>query len=489
MKYKLLVAIPIIIAIYLIYANLLPFGGTAVYSIDVGADDLQGTVRLKGPLDRISEPQVTDGITSRNLLHGLVYFDLKTPSLKTGGEVTVKVLFRDNFPEGQKFMIGAKNNESWSYAWKDIYVPLYESLKGYPSVNLGNTQIIVINGREISSLDDIPEGSVIAANTKLDLEPYVQTVENASSNNISINVTLRGSHTFYTYVDDGALALGIVKQDLNWYNGTDDLKVEVYSGREELIGNGTIQDDGDQNKSNIMGMIQKAAFSFSNLEKGVYRIELIVSGDLLIREIELDKGKLVTEGRLFLAGDSPAYFKDRNATPVEVYFDNPRNSTMKFQTYHVRGFQNITVKNGISKILLIDKTHKIFNLSLSPDNELKTLTSEKGDIIIDSINYFSFTKDSYFTPKRFKIVNIKPDLTWLKDNVDYVILEYNFTEGSDWKSGNASWNLDELYIKDNTLNFILNVPHLGKEEFRNYTIPVERIEIEVRTPPIWERGS
>jgi hypothetical protein len=438
-------------------------------------------------MDRISEPQIADGITFRNLLKGLVYFNLKNPSLKNRGEVAVKVLFRDNFTEGQKFMLGAKDNESYSYAWKDIYVPLYESLKKYPSVNIGNKKVIMINGREISRLDELPKGSVIAANTKIDLKPYVDRIDYANTDDLSINVTLRGSHTFYTYVDDRELVLGIAKQDLNWYNGTDELKVEVYSDKDELIGNGTIPDDGDQNKSNVMGMIQKAVFSFSNLETGVCMIKLNVGEDLLIRNIELDKGKLVAEGRLFLVGDNPAYFKDRNATPVEIYFLNPRNSTLMFQTYHPQGFQNITFMNGISKTLVIDETQKIFNLSLSSDKKMKTLVSEKGDVIIDSINYFSFTKDSYFTPKMFKFVDIKPDLTWLIDNVDYVILEYNFTEGSDWKWGNASWDQDELYIKDNTLSFALNVPHLGKEEFRNYTIPVDRIEIEVRTPPIWER--
>ncbi len=175
MKYKLLASIPIIIAIYLIYVNLLPSGGTAVYSIDVGADDLQGTAKLTGTADRISEPQIADGITFRNLLQGLVYFDLTNPFLKNRGDVTVKVLFRDNFPEGQKFMVGTKDNESYSYAWKDIYVPFYESLKGYPSIKIGNTQVIMMNGREISRLDELPRGSVIAANTKLDLKPYVDT--------------------------------------------------------------------------------------------------------------------------------------------------------------------------------------------------------------------------------------------------------------------------------------------------------------------------
>jgi hypothetical protein len=366
-------------------------------------------------------------------------------------------------------------------------VPFYESLKGYPYAKIGNKQVIMINGHEISSLDQIPQGSVIAANTKLDLKPYVDTIDHAGSNELRINVALRGSHAFYTYLDDGALALSITKQDLNWHNGIDELKVEVYSDKDELIGNGTIQDDGDQNISNTMGMIQKADFSFSNLKTGVYRIELIAGGDLLIREIYIDKSKLVTEGTLFLVGNNPAYFKDRNVTPVEVYFMNPRNSTMKFQTWHGQGLQNITVKVGNEKVVTINETQTISNLSLGPSNDLDTLISEKGDVIIESRDYFSFTKDSYFTPKRFKIVDIKPDLVWLKDNVDYVILEYNFAEGSDWKWGNASWDLDNLYIIDNTLGFSLNAPHLNTEEFKNYTIPIDRIEIEVMIPPIWKR--
>jgi len=467
---------------------LLPFGGTAVYSIDVGTDnDLQGTAKLTGPAERISEPDEADGITFRNLLDGLVYFELKSPYLKNRGEVTVDVIFRDDFPEGQKFILGAKNNESWSYAWKDIYMPFYEALKEYPSVKTDNKQVIMINGREISGLDDLPEGSVIAANTELNLYPYVETVENTGSNNLGINITLRESHVFYTYVDDGTLNLNISKQDLNWYNGTYELNIEVYSDKDELIGNGTIPDDGEQNKTNILGPVQKAAFSFSNLETGVYRIELIAGGDLLIREIEIDKSKLVTEGRLFVAGNNPAYFKGMNATPVEVYFKNPRSSTMSFQTWHAQGLQNITVKNGIEKTVDINRTHELFNLPLEQDEKLNTLVSEKGDVIIDSINYFSFTEDSYFTPKKFKIVSLKPDLEWIRDNVDYVVLEYDFPEGDEWKTGRTEWNTSELYIRDNTLSFSLNVPHLGKEEFRNYTIPVDRIEITVKTPPIWER--
>ncbi|KCZ70617.1 hypothetical protein ANME2D_02638 [Candidatus Methanoperedens nitroreducens] len=488
MKYKWIIFIPAVIFIYLLYASLLPFGGAAIYNIDVGADDLQGMAKLQGPVERISEPEEIDGITFRNLQAGRVYFNLKSPNLKDRGEVTVKVIFRDNFPEGQKLMVGAKNNDSPSYAWKELYVPFYEVLKEYPSIKIDNKQVITINApAELSGLDDMPEGSVISANTDINLNPYVETIENTGSKNLSINVTLRGSHTFYTYVDDGALNLNLSKQDLNWNNGTDELKIEVYSDKDKLIGDGAIPDDGEQNKTNILGPVQKAAFSFSDLDKGVYRIELISGIDLLIREIEIDKGRLVVEGRLFVVGSNPAYFKSESAVPVEVYFKNPRNSTVSFQTYHAPGLQNITMKNGTAKTVDINRTSELFSLSLEQDETMSAFISEKGNVIIDSINYFSFTEDSYFTPKKFRVVSLKPDPGWVKDNVDYVILEYDFPEGNDWKTGRAGWNMNDLYIKDNTLSFSFNVPHLGREEFRNYTIPVDRIEIEVKTPPIWER--
>lgn len=256
-----MIFIPVVIFIYLIYVNLLPFGGTAIYNIDVGADDLQGTAKLTGPMERISGPNETNGTTFRTLQHGLVYFDLKSPYLKEKGEVTVSVTFMDNFPPGQKFMVGAKINQSQEYAWKDIYVPFYETLKWYPFVTIDNKRAYLINESKIWSRTE--KTLTIATNSHLDL----------------------------------------------------------------------------------------------------------------------------------------------NLTPS----------------------------------------------------------------------------------KNVKIVDIKLDPVWIKNNADYIILDYNFTEGSVWKVGKVKWSLDELYISDSTLSFVFNVPHLGEKEFRNYTIPVDRIEIEVKTPPIWER--
>lgn len=503
--YFIVLFILVSLVMYLLYVSLLPFGTRTVYTIDIGGDDLRGAAKLTGPMDRISVQQEANGRTYRNLTHSLVYFELTSPYLKKReGDVSLTVVFKDIFPEGQKFMVGARNNESWSYAWKDLYVPFYESLRRYPSVQLGGKCVYILNGDgdacALTQLTDIPEGSVIATDTKLDLNRYVECVERtdagvseSGSENLSVRVALRGGHTFYTYVEDGALALRISKQDLNWYNGSDELKLEVYSAGDTLVGSGSIPDDGVQTKTNVLGPVQEASFSFSDLANGVYRLTMIAGDDLLIRAIELDKSKLVVDGRrLFVAGNNPAYFKNETAAPVALYFRNSgKSSVMRFQTYHVPGLQNITIKNEFEERVELNRTHEVFNLSLGPAEELRTLVAEKGDLLIESLIYFAFTEDSWFMPERVRVIDLKPDMEWLTANVDYVILEYTFPEpeGGEWKAGRVRWHFDadELYLKGDTLSFVLNVPHLGKDEFRNYTIPVDRVDVEVRIPPLWER--
>jgi hypothetical protein len=49
-----------------------------------------------------------------------------------------------------------------------------------------------------------------------------------------------------------------------------------------------------------------------------------------------------------------------------------------------------------------------------------------------------------------------------------------------WMIGKANFSLKDLYIKDNKLNMLINIPHLGKNESMNYTIPIDWINITVK---------
>ncbi len=100
----------------------------------------------------------------------------------------------------------------------------------------------------------------------------------------------------------------------------------------------------------------------------------------------------------------------------------------------------------------------------------------KGDIIINSNSYFSFSKDSYFTPQAIKILPLQDSIDWLKINkVDYIIIP-NSQESKDgnWTIASVEYDLSDAYINNNTLNFAISAPHLNKY---NYSVPVDWIRI------------
>ena len=114
--------IPIIALGYIGWMNLLPLGGMETYYIDVGGEDTSGNARITGPFDRISDKKEMAGISYRELEKNLVYFELEDSRLKDADEIGVKIRFKDNFPIGAKFILGARNKKESSYDWKEIYI-------------------------------------------------------------------------------------------------------------------------------------------------------------------------------------------------------------------------------------------------------------------------------------------------------------------------------------------------------------------------------
>lgn len=132
MKHSWLKIIPIMILTYILYMNILPFGDVTSYNIDIGNNDLNGSIILIGPMDRISEPKEINNVTFRELENSLVYFNLKSRYVDKE-KIVISITFLDNFPDEQIFRVGIRNNKSWNYTWRDIYVShrqnIYERYK------------------------------------------------------------------------------------------------------------------------------------------------------------------------------------------------------------------------------------------------------------------------------------------------------------------------------------------------------------------------
>ena len=280
-----------------------------------------------------------------------------------------------------------------------------------------------------------------------------------------INATLRGEHILWAYVTGGSLELEVTKQDLNWYEGPDDLEIEVYSLAGELKGNATILNDGDESQSHQVGPLQSEPLIIHDLEPGAYRIELRGSDDLLIRGMKINQEKLVVDKKVYLIGLNAAYFKDTGLLfdPVSLYFRDFRGTDFRFLTYHGPGLQNISVAGGgLPREIEVNETREWFNTTLEPG--VYQLTAPRQDIIIEYDGYLSFTLDSFFLPKRCEVVDLRYDLLWVEENVDYVVIDYKDyaapVDDDGWLVAEASWKIKDLFIEDNKLSFCFNVPHL-----------------------------
>lgn len=422
--------IPLIALGYIGWMNLLPLGGTETYFLDVGGNDTSGKVVITEPFDRISSNEDMNGISFRNLEKNLVYFELESRMLGDADTISVKVRFRDEFPEDGKFILGAKDKEEWSYNWKEIYAPFYKQLAGLLSVTENIDAKVYATGNvssaKFANVDDFlqnpPPGSVIATNDKglsinqrlsqeesgkidtsefliRDIFPTLPVADTDQNSYLETDTSLRGSHEFYFFSDGGTLELEVAKRDINWYEGEDALNVAICSidGTTKVMT--TIPDDGNSTKNKNLGPSQYQTLKANNLERGVYHLVLKPMGkgsDFVITHLGLNQSKLVIPGKVFLAGN---LYLGGKLEPMVVWCYLFNNGEIKFSTTHKSALQNVTISSGgYNQTVKIDSLNTEVSTGMLKVGIYK-ITSEKGDLLIKvPSGYCAFTENSLFAP-------------------------------------------------------------------------------------------
>ena len=430
------IIIPIILALYLITTNFL-ISQEFNYNYNIGSEK-----DYLSPLNRISEKDNN----SRNLTDGLVYFNVNIP--KNSKKITIQTKLKPNFPENQKIMLGAKDQEEWHYKYNLLYNP-------------------TINFNENKLNQDLTNKTNIIIATDQDLTPTPNFPEDYKEETTTISTTLRGGHEFYFYTEN-PIKIQIKKQDINWYEGEDNLTISIEDLEKNQIINFTIKDDGITNVSKEKAIIQEADINY-NLSPGIYKLK-VSSFDGLIKEIKINTNKIVSK-RLFLA-DNNLYQTLTKQTRIYTESNN-----LKLLTYHNAGIQDIYHNGNTFDFYQEDEPLQL-NL-----NEPTNLTFTNNDIIIESIGYLAFNQENYFEPFTQTITSLEN-----YEQADYIVTNYKspIKEG-DWIITETTFNLEDLYIKNNQLSLLFNTPHLGKEEYKNYTIPIDYINITINKPGIFNK--
>ncbi len=482
---KVHLLIPLILFSYLLMMNIQSSHiqeADDSYFIDVGSrNDMQRDVKLTGPEDRISERlKDTFGdekINFRNFTNRFVYFQLKEPEIKNASIAKVQIRFKDELPKGYVFKVGAHNAPQWNYKWNLLYNPFQRQLEEeYDTIySDGNISIYSLKDNTpgfsniTGFLARLQDEDTLAIQPAINIFPGTEELPDNSTTNTTMNTTLRGEHTFLTYVAGNELSIDIEKQDLNWYNGTDELIIKVLSSEGKTVASTTIPDDGDVTDHRGMGDIQKSHAEVTSLNTGTYKIVIDANDDTLIKKLQVSSDKLIVENNVF------AY------TPTKLFTSTDKDQSVDLMTLHKEGLQKMEVSNGNQTYnITIDQIAVTQRAKVKASAGMQNIDITSGDLQIGSDMYFSFTEDSYFNPMKCSVVSLNNDFEWLKDNhVDYVIMKNQTVRSENgWVTAETEWRITDLYIRNNVLDFSTNIEHPDNSSKINVPVDWIRITLE-----------
>ncbi|HML26039.1 MAG TPA: hypothetical protein PKC27_05025, partial [Methanomethylovorans sp.] len=163
-----------------------------------------------------------------------------------------------------------------------------------------------------------------------------------------------------------------------------------------------------------------------------------------------------------------------SVSPCRLYMRHLDGGYLDLITYYRSGLQDVKIGTGTVTI----KEKNIRNRALvRPSPEIYEVYCPAGNMKIVSSVFFSFTRESYFEPFRCKIIPLGDDLDQIQsEKAEYIVIkDLDYERDSDgWVIANATWDLADLYLGENTLNIVLNAGHLA---VRKEKIPVDWVEI------------
>ncbi len=454
---------------FILIGNFAPFGITKVYSSGVNKE-----ISDLGPKDRVSVDQ-----NSREKVwkvsSDLVYFTTNMPFRFDSAKI--KIYFQ-NPSDNQDLYLGFQDQTSWHYDNKLIDTTILKDIS-WPKV--GTDTVLYQKSPIYSSIDEFftkpPSGVVGVYN--LDKSSLVNNNIKGytpSSTGTVINTSLRGKNVMYLYLQNEPFKLSLEKQDLNWYEGQDNLEVKIFK-ENILVYSTRIEDDGVVDASRKVLPPQTATLQNPGPglpENGVYKVVFEGSGDMLIKKITTNLQKIVFEGPLYIAENSEVYKAVEKTNPTTLFTDG---MVVTAQTYHGSALQDIRVG---SQVLKVDKLNEVLTASASGD--LVPVEVPKGDVILNSIlGYFSFDKNSFFRPTLHKTLPLtkKSDI----DVVDFILTDYNKpSREGEWQVAEQTFDLTNAVIRNGKLSWLIRAPNL---KANGNQVMIRKIEVEFSKKPLF----
>lgn len=306
--------IGVLLFLHVLWWNFLPLGYFEEYNLDIGdSRDFSGDLYLV-PSESLGERTCVGETCFREINNSAqIRFDKKH--------------LVDNYLVGLKY----DSLEKIYLNGKIVYNPAWENFSKVGSYNEYD-----IYSREniskVSGLSFLERGDEVFANFEIENvlttgnfeEEYFENFENYEKVNFdehNTNQTFRGNIKFLGYFNS-SINLSFVKQDMNWYEGEEDLNVSIYNFTGEYIDSFVVEDDGfnDTNKNVSPQNISK---DIKLPSKGFYYVDFRIvenSGDdVEVINLSVNTNKFVSVNYVYLRGSGRVYFRDLDTINYRYY--------------------------------------------------------------------------------------------------------------------------------------------------------------------------
>jgi len=458
---------------FVLYGNFAPMGVIISYDSRTNRE-----ISPLSPKNRVLGIQVGEEEVTK-MTDDLVYFT--TDMRYQYDSAVVKVFFQNTYPE-QELFLGFQDQDIWHYESKIIDSPILNDLDWPRS---GTNSLLYQRFKLYDTFDQFlaspPRDSIIGIynyNADILKQAYINLPDyKPSQSETVINTPLRGRHTLYAYLSGEPFRMKIAKQDLNWYDEPDILKIIIYKENDPVF-QAIINDDGITDSSHKKASIQEAEIRNPGPElpePGVYKIVLDQNDDTVVKSIRTNLSKIVFESPVFTIANHEVYPQIADKTEAVSLVTDALQ--VKALTYHPDALQTIAVGDKRLPLLIVKEEAEI----TTPDN-LSQITIPKSDVILKGmLGYFAFEESQFFRPTPLYLLPVsqKADL----ELADFILSDYipSQKEG-DWKVAQRTYDLTHAVVKNGKLSWLLKAPKI-RENGREITI--RKIEIEFRKNPLF----
>lgn len=437
----------------------------------------QGFVYNFTPQERVDESERLPKI-----IGDPVYFSVFTP--RNFSKAKLSIIYKNNLSEKAPIIEAGVLADSlvWRYDLKPLENKIIDNVKTRDPwfVLSSSNPLILQKNNNYSSKEDFlsdlnnnnlkgceNDSSLCTAFYNYNFEKnYEKLSFDTPKRSFSLEVPLRGAHNLLIYINE-SINLDVDFVDLNLDKKADPISL-ILSKSGALIAQSKLIDPNLKPESKEEEL-KSLSLEASDLDTGIYSLEIKISDDVVIKEINSSTNRLVFSRKLWPV----SWGKD-----LDLY---TTSSYLKVKALGPASLQNI---NFGEQNFYLDEPYAQKHFALSNPSNINKIEISKDDVILENDGIFSFSEDIIFSREVNKINANFQEI----EKMDYIVANYKspVIKEDGFKKASATFDLRGVYREDGKYNFMISIPEINKQNY-NDNVVIKEVRIDFSGTTWWQK--